>query len=105
MIENFNQLTPAETERLALLSEECAETIQIVGKILRHGYESCHPCDPANTNRRLLEEELGHVWYARIMLSQSGDISLHNVVQARYDKAKRIQKYLHHQPNSHNSRA
>ena len=35
---NFNQLTPAETERLAILAEECGEVIQAVGKILRHGY-------------------------------------------------------------------
>jgi hypothetical protein len=44
--ENFNNLTPAETERLAMLAEECAEVIQVVGKILRHGYDSSNPTIP-----------------------------------------------------------
>jgi hypothetical protein len=37
---SFNQLTDAEAERLALLAEECGEVVQVIGKILRHGYES-----------------------------------------------------------------
>lgn len=45
MPEHFNGLTPAEAERLAMLSEECGEVIQIIGKILRHGYDSYHPDD------------------------------------------------------------
>lgn len=44
--DNFNKLTPAETERLSMLAEECAEVIQVVGKILRHGYESSNPTIP-----------------------------------------------------------
>ncbi len=32
---HFNELTPAEAERLAYLAEECGEAIQIIGKILR----------------------------------------------------------------------
>lgn len=32
MTESFNKLTPAEAERLALLSEECAEVIMAIGK-------------------------------------------------------------------------
>lgn len=57
-MKHFNKLTPAETERLAILAEECGETIQVIGKILRHGYESFHPKDYATTNRTLLENEL-----------------------------------------------
>ncbi len=45
MQDHFNRLTPAEAERLAMLAEEAAEVIQIVGKILRHGYASYHPDD------------------------------------------------------------
>ena len=56
--QHFNGLTPAETERLAMLAEECAEVIQIVGKILRHGYESHHPDTPDVSNRFLLRREL-----------------------------------------------
>lgn len=58
MSEHFNGLTPAEAERLAMLSEECGEVIQIIGKILRHGYDSYHPDDPGVTNRDLLGKEL-----------------------------------------------
>lgn len=44
-----------------MLAEECGEVIQIVGKILRHGYDSHHPDDPATTNRHLLIKELSEV--------------------------------------------
>lgn len=55
---HFNKLTPAEAERLAMLAEECGEVIQVIGKILRHGYDSFHPADPSVTNRDLLGREL-----------------------------------------------
>lgn len=35
-----NNLTDVEIERLGLLAEECGEVLQLVGKILQHGYES-----------------------------------------------------------------
>jgi NTP pyrophosphatase (non-canonical NTP hydrolase) len=55
---HFNNLTPAQAERLAMLAEECGEVIQVVGKILRHGYDSYHPANPSVTNRMLLGQEL-----------------------------------------------
>jgi len=58
MMDHFNQLTPAEAERLAMLAEECGEVIQVIGKILRHGYDSYHPVNPSATNRQLLGREL-----------------------------------------------
>jgi hypothetical protein len=51
-------MNEAKRERLAMLAEECAEVIQVVGKILRHGYDSYHPDDPSVTNRELLAKEL-----------------------------------------------
>ncbi|MGR3521928.1 MAG: hypothetical protein ACU0FT_04160 [Paracoccus sp. (in: a-proteobacteria)] len=57
-MKHFNGLTPAQSERLAMLAEEAAEVIQIVGKILRHGYESHHPDDPDTSNRQLLANEI-----------------------------------------------
>lgn len=65
-MKHFNNLTPAEAERLAMLAEECGEVIQVVGKILRHGYESYHPNDlfnghpkpGAENNRDLLANEV-----------------------------------------------
>jgi hypothetical protein len=38
-------MAEAERERLAMLAEEAGEIVQIIGKILRHGYESYHPED------------------------------------------------------------
>ena len=38
--EHFNKLTEAEQERLVILAEECAEVIQVVAKIQRHGFNS-----------------------------------------------------------------
>lgn len=58
---HFNKLTPAETERLAMLAEECAEVIQVIGKILRHGYENHHPDSPLVNNKMLLANELTDV--------------------------------------------
>ena len=57
-MQHFNKLPPAEAERLAMLAEECGEIVQVVGKILRHGYESHHPDNPTYTNRDLLANEV-----------------------------------------------
>lgn len=70
---HFNELTPAEAERLAMLSEECAEVIQAVSKILRHGYESVNPLEPEKgTNREQLGRELIDV-FAVLLLMQEHD--------------------------------
>lgn len=96
MSEHFNRLTPAEAERLAILSEELGEVQQIIGKILRHGYESMHP-DGGPTNRQLLELELGHVEHAIFRLHEAGDTDPLEVLRAVEMKAERIGRYLHHQ--------
>lgn len=92
---HFNNLTPAEAERLALLMEECGEVIQIIGKILRHGYESCHPND-RNTNRCLLIKELGDLNAAQSLLFQNEDISQSVVATEASRKLERVAEYLHH---------
>lgn len=89
-----------ELERLAILAEECAEVIQVVGKIVRHGFDSYNPNDSDRTrNRQLLETELGHVQYAiRMMNSQgAGDVSTSAIIESQKKKAVSIKKYLHHQ--------
>jgi NTP pyrophosphatase (non-canonical NTP hydrolase) len=94
----FNGLSPAEAERLYLLLEECGEVVQIVGKILRHGYESCHPDDKTGTtNRTLLEKELGDVAAAVTMMTDVSDVDWANVQLAAKSKLERVKKYLHHQ--------
>ena len=95
---DFNQLTPAEAERLALLSEELGETQQAIGKILRNGYESQHP-DGGPTNRKSLEREIADVLAATRLLYLAEDIdymTIHDLCEA---KLKRVGKYMHHQEN------
>lgn len=96
-MENFNDLSPAETERLSLLAEEMGEAIQVIGKILRHGYESYHPDDSTVTNRRLLEKELGDVRHAMIRLCDSRDLSKKAIHDFAGEKAVSVEYYLHHQ--------
>ena len=96
MNEHFNGLNPAEDERLALLMEEMAEVQQVIGKILRHGYESYHPNGGPN-NRELLERELGDVRCALHMMVMAGDLHATSIAEHARDKAKRVAKYLHHQ--------
>lgn len=95
---HFNGLTPAEQERIALLAEELAETIQIVGKILRHGYISYHPDNPAMSNRSLLAQELGHVDRAMLLLEITGDVSTNTIARSSDAKAGDLRKWMHHQP-------
>ena len=103
----FNGLTAAEAERLAILAEECAEVIQAVGKILRHGYQSFNPDlltqemeddgeIPPN-NKANLEKELGDVVLAIDMLKDAGDVSRYEIETRVGVKAEKIQEYLHHQ--------
>jgi NTP pyrophosphatase (non-canonical NTP hydrolase) len=68
-------LSKAEYERLAILMEEMGEAIQIIGKVLRHGYEGHHPNAPHTTNRALLELELGDVRAAIILMLRADDLS------------------------------
>ncbi|EIP96850.1 hypothetical protein OpiT1DRAFT_01275 [Opitutaceae bacterium TAV1] len=94
-MEHFNKLTPSEAERLALLAEECAETIQVVGKIPRHGYESRHP-DGGPTNRGLLEKESGDVCAALVLLKDSGDLSRGKIHDRMEHKLDTVGRFLHH---------
>lgn len=96
MSEHFNKLTPAEVERLALLSEECGEVIQAIGKILRHGYESCHP-DSSVTNRENLEREIGDAYAAMTILIENEDVRSAQIRTFRSLKLDRVGSYLHHQ--------
>jgi hypothetical protein len=91
-------LTPAETERLALLMEEMGEAQQMIGKILRHGYESYHPDDPEKTtNRSLLAREMGHVWAAMQLMIIPQDISGNIIEWSRAEKRETVKRWLHHQ--------
>ena len=95
---HFNQLTPAEDERLALLTEELGEAIQAIGKIFRHGYENTHP-DGGPTNRTQLERELGHVMNAMDLLCcpDNCDLDSDVIYRERQRKRETVKEYLHHQ--------
>lgn len=97
MSEPFNKLSQAELERLAILSEELGEVQQIIGKIIRHGWESYSPFDESKTtNRQLLEKELGDVHAIRNLMIRRGDIDFLEIKLHGKEKEKRIQPYLHH---------
>lgn len=96
-MKHFNKLTPAEHERLALLLEEMGEAQQVVGKILRHGYEVGHP-NRSTTNREDLEKELGDAWHAMQRLCEAGDVNFNAINDHADAKAESVERYLHHQP-------
>lgn len=96
---NFNKLTPGQTERLAVLVEELGESVQAIGKILRHGMDSRNPVHPDDSNRHDLEKELGDVHAATKMLYAASDLSESKVKQSCHRKIHKPKRYLHHQPS------
>jgi hypothetical protein len=89
---SINNLTNAESERLAILTEELGEALQSVGKILRHGYESFDPTNQYHKgNRNDLVVELKDVVQAINLLIDAGDIQLD------LNSIPKIKKYTHYQ--------
>lgn len=99
---HFNKLTPAEAERLSILAEECAEVIQCVEKIKRHGYESYNPLDDEPvTNRDDLAREVGHI-HAILGLMEGdtdagADLSHGLVHDSQANKLRTLPRWTHHQ--------
>lgn len=91
---HFNKLEPAEAERLAMLAEEAGEIVQIVGKILRHGYQSYHPDQPATTNRMLLEKEVCDLYAVVTLMAEAGDVPYCAALDTHIAKKLR---FAHHQ--------
>lgn len=93
-----NGLTPAQTELLDMLQEECAEVIQAVAKIKRHGAMSYHPADHQKTpNYVLMARELGDVIGVMDALDGKGMIDNDAVQHSAGTKMERAAPYLHHQ--------
>lgn len=95
MTQHFNNLTPAQAELLAMLAEEAAEVIQVIGKVLRHGYDNHHPDMPQVTNRELLRREI--IDFGAVL----GPLARHlgappSEVEIAAAWAKKLQ-YAHHQ--------
>lgn len=92
-----NNLSDAQLERLAILSEELGEAQQMVGKILRHGWISFSPFDEDKTpNQMLLTKELGDILYAIKLLESNGELLFTDIEQFAISKQERIKPYLHH---------
>jgi NTP pyrophosphatase (non-canonical NTP hydrolase) len=97
-VTHFNDLTPQEAERLALLAEEAGELIQAIGKILRHGYESYNPDDvDAGENRVQLCKEIADIEYAVTLMLDAGDIDRGQISIYREIAEAKKPRYLHHQ--------
>lgn len=90
-------LSQEEHERLALLSEELGEVQQVIGKILRHGYESYNPYDPDKvSNCKKLEIELGDVMCAIDLMNENSDVDLERILVQRKNKRQKVNKWLHY---------
>lgn len=89
----YNNLTPGQLERLAYLAEECAEVIQIVGKIIRHGYYSSNPdALTSKNNQLLLQDELMNVLQAMTRMKNNDDVHIPIKETSYYNN-----QYWHHQ--------
>lgn len=98
MIQNhFNELTEAQAERLAVLLEEMGELQQAIGKIFRHGYNSCNPdVENHKGNRHDFSIECADVICA-IQHCESENDLIHKVLNDRHSvRPEKIKKYLHH---------
>lgn len=95
---HFNNLSPAQAERLAMLAEECGEVIQVIGKILRHGLYNHHPLNPGMPNSELLRRELDDVDAVVAMMIEAGDLIEQEFEELSLSRAKKL-RYAHHQEN------
>lgn len=99
MSKPFNELTPAQAERLAMLIEECAEVQQIACKILRHGYGSFDPDDETKgTNRTQLQVELADLVAIQTIMQSYGaqDVRVHTQAELQHAIERKFM-YAHHQ--------
>lgn len=93
----FNELNNADAELFALLSEECGETVQAIGKILRHGKHSWNPdVVGKRTNIEDLEKELGDILAVLDIMTRGKVIDMKNIESMRQAKLEKVWKYLHH---------
>lgn len=95
--DHFNNLTPAQAECLALLSDELAEALVCIAKINRHGLKSFHPRDPKQeTNLDALTRELGDLMGAIEICVDQNLFNWAPIARAQKDKIERVGTYLHH---------
>lgn len=95
-MKSFNKLSAAQIERLAILAEECGETVQAAMKVIRRGYDRKHPRKPGPTNRGHLEDEIGNVLNAIEMMVEAGDVRSKKIKASLESKRERVKKFLYH---------
>ena len=91
------RIEPTKLEALALLVEELGESVQAVGKILRHGLHTKHPRFPEGLdNSGRLAEELGHVAVAAALCVKYACMDPDALTDALNQKLDTVDKYLTH---------
>lgn len=80
-------LTPTQVELLGLLTEECGEVSQRVGKILRWGFDADFE---GTTQQHKLEVELGDILAAMILSIGNGLVTAGGILQACREKMKKL---------------
>jgi hypothetical protein len=95
---SFNELTDAQIEVLTLLSEEAAEVVQDVAKILRHGLYSYDPTKPNGIdNLEHLCKELGDLEAAKELCSKYIRGFHKTLIEnSKRSKLVSIDQWLHH---------
>jgi hypothetical protein len=92
MSEFFNQLLPAEEERLVILMETMAEVTKTIGKAFREGYDG----KDLGANRKRLEQDLGSVMCILDDMFAENDVSRKAVAEEAM-KEKLSNRILHFQ--------
>jgi hypothetical protein len=92
----YNNLTDSESERLAWLLEELGEVQQIIGKILRHGYDSTWPPGQSPTNRDYLHKEIRDAMFVLELMYMNNDLDVNTITEGLKEKSY-SNCYLHHQ--------
>jgi NTP pyrophosphatase (non-canonical NTP hydrolase) len=89
-------LTEDQKERLAILSEECAEVIQMINKIFRFGFESVHPFNEDKlTNKERLENEIRDTLVAILLLIENNDLERKELDwEKQYAKRLKMKNFL-----------
>jgi NTP pyrophosphatase (non-canonical NTP hydrolase) len=94
---SFNNLTPVETECLAILAEEAGELCSASAKVLRHGKNAT--CDGIDyDNLKKVAEEFADVLAAMSVCMYNGVLSQTavDVHDLQHAKIKKLKGYVHH---------
>ena len=97
----YDTMTPEEYERFSLFIEEVGETLQVIGKIQRHGYHASFEGIEYN-NRGDLETKLGHLLFVISLMVSEGDICPEAIGKSQKLKSEMVWRYLHYNKDPFN---